>query len=227
MAEGIEAYRSHRETTGKHTARRQQVIDAAAATFARTGYQGASTRAIADTLGIKVASLYFHIASKEEALAEICLLGIEQPLLYLAEALREGDTLASTLRLFFAHQRHELITHADYITVSIRERQHLGSAAQRRISDLTARLRAEVDGMFQRAIERAELSPALTTRQARFIVIGTMRSISELYISGPVRNFDDIATAWVETIIRGMVTDYTQPPERVATVPGTDSVTAT
>ena len=57
--------------------------------------------------------------------------------------------------------------------------------------------------MFERAVAPGELCPTLTPQQGRFIVIGTLRSISEVYISGPIRNFEKIRVAWIETIIRG------------------------
>ncbi len=210
MAAGFEAYLSHREVTGKHSARRQQAIDAAAAIFARVGYQGASTRAIADALGIKVASLYFHIASKEDALAEICLLGMERSLSYLYEALQK-TTLSEQIRHFFVCQREDHLHHADYVTVSIRERGHLSEPAKSRIRELTARFRATMDEMFELAAKRGELHPELTPRHCRFIMIGTLRGISEMHLSSPNLAIDDIMEKWVETLIRGMVVGH-EPP---------------
>ncbi|MGJ0239650.1 TetR/AcrR family transcriptional regulator [Novosphingobium fluoreni] len=197
-------YVSRRELTGKHTARRKQAIDTAAAIFARLGYQGASTRAIAEALGIKVASLYFHIASKEDALAEICLLGMQRSLDYLEEA-RRKTTLDEQIRHFFACQRDDLIHHADYVIVSIRDRDHLSDPAKNRIRDLTARFRITMDEMFVLAEARGELHPALTPRHGRFIMIGTLRGISEMYLSGVDLASNDIMDRWVETLIRGVV----------------------
>ena len=65
--------------------------------------------------------------------------------------------------------------------------------------------------MFERAVAPGELCPTLPPQQGRFIVIGTLRSISEVYISGPIRNFEKIRVAWIETIIRGMVVDHELP----------------
>lgn len=50
---------------------RQQILDAAAALFSEVGFSGASTRAIADRVGIRQQSLYYHFAGKEEILAEL------------------------------------------------------------------------------------------------------------------------------------------------------------
>ncbi|MDO7833449.1 TetR/AcrR family transcriptional regulator [Sphingobium sp. HBC34] len=205
-SEESESYQSRREKTGKHSARRQQAIDAAAAIFARVGYHGASTRAIADALGIKVASLYFHIGSKEDALAEICLLGMERSLGYLHEAARKA-TVSEQIRHFFVCQREDLIQHAEYVTVSIRERDHLSEPAQNRIRDLTAQFRADMDRMFKGAAERGELNPELTPRHCRFIMIGTLRGISEMHLSGMNVTTNDIMDKWVDALIRGIAID--------------------
>lgn len=204
MPSATEAYQSRREMTGKHSARRQQAIDAAAAIFARVGYQGASTRAIADALGIKVASLYFHIGSKEDALAEICLLGMERSLGYLVEAAQKA-TLSEQIRHFFVCQREDHIQHADYVAVSIRERDRLSAPAYERIRALTARFRASMDEMFEQAEKRGELHPDLTPRHCRFIMIGTLRGISEMHLAGMNVTADDIMDKWVDSLIRGMV----------------------
>lgn len=178
----------------------------AAAIFARVGYHGASTRAIADALGIKVASLYFHIGSKEDALAEICLLGMQRSVGYLAEA-SQKPTLAEQIRHFFICQREDHIQHADYVAVSTRERDHLSQPAQDRIRELTARFRASMDQMFERAAARGELHPDLTPRHCRFIMIGTLRGISEMYMSGLSFSQNDIMEKWIDALIRGIVVD--------------------
>jgi AcrR family transcriptional regulator len=50
---------------------REQILDAAAALFAEAGFSGTSTRAIADRVGIRQQSLYYHFAGKDEILAEL------------------------------------------------------------------------------------------------------------------------------------------------------------
>lgn len=61
----------------KYAEQRNQAIRSAAAVFAEKGYHGSSTRDIAERMGIKQGSLYYYFKSKEEALGEVCLYGIE------------------------------------------------------------------------------------------------------------------------------------------------------
>jgi AcrR family transcriptional regulator len=50
---------------------REEILDAAAQLFSEQGYAATSTRAIALSVGIKQASLYYHFSSKEQILAEL------------------------------------------------------------------------------------------------------------------------------------------------------------
>lgn len=61
----------------KYQQQRLQAIRSAAAVFAEKGFHGSSTRDIAEHMGIKQGSLYYYFKSKEEALGEVCLFGIE------------------------------------------------------------------------------------------------------------------------------------------------------
>ena len=65
---------------------REEILDAAAELFTRRGYAATSTRMIAEAVGIRQASLYYHVTSKEELLEEL-----------LAETVRPSLTFAAAL----------------------------------------------------------------------------------------------------------------------------------
>jgi AcrR family transcriptional regulator len=50
---------------------REQILDAAAALFVENGFTATSTRTIAEKVGVRQASLYYHFANKEEMLDEL------------------------------------------------------------------------------------------------------------------------------------------------------------
>ncbi len=68
---------------------REEILDAAAQLFSEQGYAATSTRAIADAVGIKQASLYYHFPSKEQILFDLLLATVE-PSLAMAEALQRN-----------------------------------------------------------------------------------------------------------------------------------------
>src|SRR5678815_3587856 len=57
------------------SARRDEVTRTAARLFAERGYHGTSLADLAEALGIQKASLYHHIASKEDLLWEVARAG--------------------------------------------------------------------------------------------------------------------------------------------------------
>lgn len=58
-------------TTDSELSPRDQILDAAAALFVENGFSATSTRAIADRVGIRQASLYYHFAGKDDMLVEL------------------------------------------------------------------------------------------------------------------------------------------------------------
>ena len=84
---------------------REEILDAAAELFTHSGFSGTSTRAIADAVGIKQASLYSHFSTKSEVLATL-LQSTVAPTLAFADRLdREhvGVAPAAKLYLIAAH----------------------------------------------------------------------------------------------------------------------------
>ncbi|MET8152918.1 TetR/AcrR family transcriptional regulator [Actinoplanes sp. NPDC049668] len=69
---------------------REEILDAAAELFVQRGYAATSTRLIAETVGIRQASLYYHFANKEQILAEL-LEATVRPTLTHAEELAGQD----------------------------------------------------------------------------------------------------------------------------------------
>jgi AcrR family transcriptional regulator len=83
---------------------REEILDAAAELFTSRGYAATSTRMIADAVGIRQASLYYHVSNKEELLEEL-LAETVRPSLAFAAALENaadpsGPPDAPDARLF-------------------------------------------------------------------------------------------------------------------------------
>jgi AcrR family transcriptional regulator len=66
---------------------REQILDAAGSLFVRHGIASTSTRMIAERVGIRQASLYYHFATKEEILAELLATSV-RPSLHMVERIR-------------------------------------------------------------------------------------------------------------------------------------------
>lgn len=86
---------------------RARVLDAAAEVFARDGFEGASLRGIAETAGIDIATLKYHVRDKPALFAEVYHAGFEHfqqalgPLLMRLPLARDADELLVELRKLF------------------------------------------------------------------------------------------------------------------------------
>ncbi|TDC77172.1 TetR/AcrR family transcriptional regulator [Micromonospora sp. KC606] len=77
---------------------REEILDAAAELFAQRGYAATSTRLIAETVGIRQASLYYHFANKEQILAELLEATVRPSLAYAGELADTDLEPAAALR---------------------------------------------------------------------------------------------------------------------------------
>lgn len=123
--------------------RRQQLVEASIGVFARAGFHGATTRAIADAAGVSEALLYRHFPSKEELFAEVqkyCLSGAQRT----AERLAEQRPSTRLLVL----------------EVSFMLREIIGDGRSRAITDHIRRLCLSSlieDGRFMRELNESNL----------------------------------------------------------------------
>ncbi|WP_048884256.1 TetR/AcrR family transcriptional regulator [Aurantiacibacter atlanticus] len=84
--------------------RREDIVDAAAKLFSEGGYDGTSVRTIAGEVGLSVASIFHHVASKEELLEAVIQRGIELGMADIDAALEGKTTPLGRLRaLVHAH----------------------------------------------------------------------------------------------------------------------------
>ncbi|MGW1810244.1 TetR/AcrR family transcriptional regulator [Streptomyces sp. NPDC002078] len=77
----------HTPPSDPGTSAREQILDAAGALFVDHGITSTSTRMIAERVGIRQASLYYHFATKEEILAELLATSV-RPSLQMVDRIR-------------------------------------------------------------------------------------------------------------------------------------------
>lgn len=134
----------------KHAARRTEILDAAASIFAEIGYMRASTGDIAARLGMRQSNLYYYIRSKDEALAEICLLALRDYVHNISEILASSASFPIKLRAAIRAHLDILIERPDHFVTFLTCRHELPDDARREVGvisrnyeELLARLIAE------------------------------------------------------------------------------------
>ena len=184
--------------------RRIELLDVAAAMFAREGYHGTSMRALAERAGVNPASLYHYFRSKEDALLEVCLTGIRDSAERLDGILASPAAMAARIRLFVEANITDLERRADYRHAYYEQREHLSAEQRETIDHESRRIRRLLDRMFEEARAAGELHATLDARQASLATASILQAITRYYIDGPIRDFRLVARGMTETLIRGL-----------------------
>ncbi len=170
-----------RRIAGNTHRRAPEIIEAAARVFAERGYHGASTQAIADVLGIRQASLYYYFASKEEALEQVCTLGVEEFVAQAAAiAAGPGDAADKVRALIRAHLE-PLLDRRDFVLVFLRERHHLPDDSRRRVGRLARRLERIFQDVLEAGARAGEFRRQLDCRLMTLALLGLCNAAPAWY----------------------------------------------
>lgn len=115
---------------------REEILDAAGELFTTQGYAGTSTRAVADAVGMRQASLYHHFATKDDILDALLFGTVESALRLAEELVREPGPAAQRLHTLAFGDTHQLCTSrwnlgALYLLPEVRGERHADFHAQR------------------------------------------------------------------------------------------------
>jgi len=184
--------------------RAEEIIDAAAAVFAERGYHGASTQDVADRLGMRQASLYYYVPSKEAALEQVCLRSVGD-FVERAQAIAAGpggaaDKLAAIVESHLA----PVETRGDYVRCFLRERRFLPRDSARRIGRVARQYESVLQGVIETGIAAGELRRDLDPRLTTLALIGMCNAAMEWYGREPNAPLGRIADQFAALIIGGM-----------------------
>lgn len=189
--------------TDKYQQQRAQAIRAAAAVFAAKGFHGASTKDIAERIGIKQGSLYYYFKSKEEALGEVCLYGIEDYVQRM-DGIAAGDQpfeaklLATvTSHLSSYRERNEALkVHND-------ERLYLPEEKRQKLHKLGSHYRKSLQGIFEEGVANGELRESIDCHFAAQAVIGICNAWGDIIVREPDLDLFDITQKCVDLLLNG------------------------
>ena len=189
--------------TSRYEHQRHEAIRAAAAVFAEKGFHGASTRDIAERLGIKQGSLYYYFKSKEEALGEVCLFGIGE---YVArmKSIAAGEqpfetkimaTITSHLTSY--RERNEALkVHND-------ERLYLPEEKRATLKAMGSDYRRRLEGIFEEGIKHGTVRDDVDCHFAAQAVIGMCNAWGDLIVRDHELDLFDIIQKCTELVLNG------------------------
>jgi AcrR family transcriptional regulator len=167
----------------------ERLLDAAAALFSRKGYAATSTREIAEILGIRKASLYYHIENKEDLLYAICKSSLERIRSDVAAALKDvksDDPLEQIRALIRAHLEnlvHGQVAHS----VAVGEMRALSGARLQEVIALRDAYEELVRQVLADACKAGVLRADIGVKYLCLILLGLLNRVELWYrSSGPL-----------------------------------------
>lgn len=125
--------------------RRQEIVDRSAQLFYENGYANVGMRMIADAIGIRTASLYYHFPSKEDILFQICLHETRDFVEAQRPILEDLSSPAEQVKAFFSSHIQRAWRERVKIVVTERETRELSEEHQLAVSEHTIGYRAMLE----------------------------------------------------------------------------------
>lgn len=163
---------------------RKYILKAAAKLFRDQGYVATTLRQIADASGIQAGSIYYHFRSKDEILAEILDVGIDEVQKAVEERLsRLAANANARQKIAAAIEGHlmGLLQHGDFTSASIRVYGQLPAELKRSNQTRRAKYSQFWDGLLAEAEQRGELRKGVDLHIARLVILGAVNWTVEWY----------------------------------------------
>jgi TetR/AcrR family transcriptional regulator, cholesterol catabolism regulator len=185
-------------------------IRAAASVFSEKGFHGASTADIAQRLGIKQGSLYYYFDSKEEALEEVCLYGLQQ-------YVENMDVIASgaepfDARLFAVVSNHlgSYRTKSEALKVHNDERLYLPKERRRRLKALGSRYREQLEEIINDGVATGSVRDTIDSHFMAQSIIGMCNGLGEIIVRDADADVFGLARKCTDLLLNGTGPDPRQ-----------------
>jgi AcrR family transcriptional regulator len=188
----------------KYQQQRLQAIRSAAAVFAEKGFHGSSTRDIAERLGIKQGSLYYYFKSKEEALGEVCLFGIEDYVDHMKVIAASNQSFESKLMATVTSHLSSYRERNEALKVYNDERLYLPEEKRRNLKSLGSRYRQLLEGIFEEGVRSGALRESLDCHFAAQAVIGICNAWGDIIVRDPDLDLFDIIQKCSDLLMNGV-----------------------
>ena len=193
----------HQASANKYDQQRKAAIRSAAAVFADKGFHGSSTRDIAERLGIKQGSLYYYFKSKEEALGEVCLFGIEDYVQRMASIEASDQPFEAKLIAIVTSHLTSYREKNEALKVYNDERLYLPEDKRSTLKELGSGYRQSLEHVFEQAVQDGVLRKSTDCHFASQAVIGVCNAWGDLIVRDPDIDLFDIIQKCTDMLLNG------------------------
>jgi AcrR family transcriptional regulator len=189
----------------KYEQQRHAAIRSAAAVFAEKGFHGSSTRDIAEHLGIKQGSLYYYFKSKEEALSEVCLFGIQDYVRHMALIAAGEQSFEAKLVATITSHLTSYREKNEALKVYNDERLYLPEEKRRKLKELGSSYRQQLEHIFEEGIRSGNVRSSVDCHFAAQAVIGMCNAWGDLIVRDPELDLFEIIRKCTDLLVNGFM----------------------
>jgi AcrR family transcriptional regulator len=187
----------------KYQQQKLAAVRAAATLFAEKGFHGASTQDIAHRLGLKQGSLYYYFSSKEEALEEVCLYGLQAYLDNMETIAKSEEPFQAKLFAVVTNHLTSYREKSEALKVFNDERLYLPEARRVRLKERGSRYRQLLEAIFSAGVAAGEVNENIDAHFAAQSVIGICNGLGELLIRDEELDVFDLIRKCTELLLHG------------------------
>lgn len=190
-----------RTTNGQHTA--DAIRREAAALFASKGYEATSLRDVAARVGIKVGSLYNHMASKEDLLLSVMGRTMDDLTEQMDRCLEGKTEVIDQLIAFLACHIRFHAERAQEVFIGNSELRSLHDDARRKITQKRRDYRKRLEELIARAGEEGK-ADVLNSRLHAFSIVAVGTHVASWYRTDGGLTLDEIIDTYTKMILRSL-----------------------
>jgi AcrR family transcriptional regulator len=192
---------------------RERLLEAAAQTFARKGYAGATVEEIAEAAGHTTGALYAHFGGKQELFLELMSSRASRRRTAVAEILRADDgrdpvdALAEFLERTGSPDPDVMALWAEFWLYAVRNPDAMGA--------LIAQRREQVDALVDlvsTAMERRGAPPGVSARAVATVALAMFQGLIRQRRIDPDRVSGDLLAQGLRWLFAGLQATVPEPP---------------
>jgi AcrR family transcriptional regulator len=189
--------------TTRYTHRHERAVAAAAAIFADKGYHGASTRDIAEKLGIQQGSLYYYFKSKEAALEEVCLTALRGYVSDIESIAHQPGEVERKLKTAIAAHLATYEHNNEAMKVHNEQRLYLPKERRKELNMLGSRYRQQLEGIFCEGVSSGQLRKDIDCHFTALSLIGLCNYWGAQLLRNPTLRPEDVTENCADILLHG------------------------
>jgi len=183
---------------------RDVIVAATIKLFGQQGYPGTSVRDIANAVGLLPGSLYVHIESKEELLAQIVESGIDRFLDACQPALDLTAPADVRMRAAIVAHMEAVGEAAEHMLVALRQWRYLSGDLRASVMAKRRRYEAIFSTIIDDGVAAGDFSEDLNRRIAVLTVIGTLNWAAEWFSPDGRETAQEVGDDIADVLLSGL-----------------------